>query len=75
MDVAASRCTIHLDYTLALGSQEEMVKELKERLRTVASGGRYCLGSSSSIPDYVPSANFNAVREAVFEYGRYPVSL
>ena len=30
--------------------------------------------SSNSIPEYVPLANFNAMREATFEYGRYPIS-
>ena len=28
----------------------------------------------NSVPEYVPLANFNALREATFEYGKYPIS-
>jgi uroporphyrinogen decarboxylase len=45
--------------------------EVRERIRTVAPGGGYCLGSTNSITSYVPLANFNALREAAFRYGGY----
>jgi hypothetical protein len=35
----------------------------------------YAVASSNSVPEYVPLANFNAMREATFEYGRYPIGV
>jgi len=66
---------IDLGYTLTRGTPGEVEAEVKERLRAVAPGGGYCLGSSNSVPEYVPLANFNAMREAGFRYGRYPISV
>jgi uroporphyrinogen decarboxylase len=66
---------IDLDYTLSQGSVEEVVEETKARLREVAPGGGYCLGSSNSVTEYVPLENFGAMRETVLEYGVYPISI
>jgi hypothetical protein len=33
------------------------------------------VGSSNSVTHYVPLANFNAMREATFDYGAYPIHL
>lgn len=66
---------IDLSYTLTRGTPQEVEEEVKLRLRTIAPGGGYCLGSSNSIPDYVPVENFNAMREATFKYGSYPIKL
>lgn len=66
---------IDLAYTLTLGSPEEVVQEVKRRLKEIAPGGGYCLGSSNSVTEYVPLANFNAMRETVMKYGRYPISI
>ena len=48
---------------------------MKERIRTVGPGGGYCLGSSNSVTSYVPLENFNAMRQAAFQYGAYPLSV
>ena len=66
---------IDLGYTLTRGTPAEVDAEVKERIRTVAPGGGYCVGSSNSVTDYVPLENYNAMREAAFRYGRYPISL
>jgi uroporphyrinogen decarboxylase len=66
---------LDLGYTLTRGTPAEVEAEVKERLRTIAPGGGYCLGSSNSVTEYVPLANFNAMREAVFRYGSYPIAL
>ena len=66
---------IDLGYTLTRGTPEEVIEEVKNRIRDVAPGGGYCVGSSNSVTEYVPLENFNAMREAVFEYGRYPISV
>lgn len=64
---------IDLGYTLTRGTPEEVRAEVRQRIRDLAPGGGYAVSSSNSIPEYVPLANFTAMRQAVFEYGRYPV--
>jgi uroporphyrinogen decarboxylase len=64
---------IDLGYTLTLGSPQEVEAEVRERIRDLAPGGGYCLGSSNSIPEYVPVANYSATREAALKYGHYPI--
>ena len=64
---------IDLGYTLTRGTPREVEEEVKERIRTVGPGGGYCVSSSNSITSYVPLENFNALRAAAIEYGRYPL--
>jgi uroporphyrinogen decarboxylase len=64
---------IDLGYTLTRGTPAEVEDEVKVRIRKVGPGGGYCVGSSNSVTSYVPLANFNAMREATFKYGRYPL--
>jgi uroporphyrinogen decarboxylase len=66
---------IDLGYTLTRGTPEEVKEEVRVRIRDLAPGGGYAVASSNSVPEYVPLANFNALREATFEYGKYPISL
>jgi uroporphyrinogen decarboxylase len=66
---------IDLGYTLTRGTPEEVRAEVRQRIHDLAPGGGYAVASSNSIPEYVPLANFNAMREATFEYGRYPISI
>jgi uroporphyrinogen decarboxylase len=64
---------IDLGYTLTRGTPEEVRSEVRQRIRDLAPGGGYAVASSNSVPEYVPLANFNAMREATFEYGKYPM--
>ena len=66
---------IDLGYTLTRGTPEEVRAEVRQRIRDLAPGGGYAVGSSNSVTRYVPLENFNAMREATFEYGRYPIRL
>jgi uroporphyrinogen decarboxylase len=66
---------INLDSTLCLGTPDDVVEEVKVRLRTVGPGGGYCCGSSNSIPEYVPLENYRAMIGAIQEFGGYPISL
>lgn len=66
---------IDLGYTLTLGTPDEVKAEVKQRLRVCAPGGGYALGSSNSVTEYVPIANYHAMRRAAFTYGRYPIRL
>jgi len=66
---------IDLSYTLTRGTPEETQEEVKEKIRTVAPGGGYCLGSGNSIPKYVKIENFMAMVETTKRYGKYPISI
>lgn len=66
---------IDLGYTLTRGTPEEVRAEVRQRIGDLAPGGGYAVASSNSVPEYVPLANFNAMREATFEYGRYPIAV
>jgi uroporphyrinogen decarboxylase len=66
---------IDLGYTLTRGTPKEVEEEVKEKIRVMGRGGGYCVGSSNSVTAYVPLANFNAMREAAFKYGTYPLSV
>jgi uroporphyrinogen decarboxylase len=59
---------------LARGTPEQIREVTKERLRDVAPGGGYCLGSGNSVPNYVPVGNYRAMIETVHEFGAYPIS-
>lgn len=66
---------IDLGYTLTRGTPEEVREEVRQRIHDLAPGGGYAVASSNSVPEYVPFANFMAMREATLEYGRYPISV
>jgi uroporphyrinogen decarboxylase len=64
---------IDLIYTLTRGTPEEVRAEVRRRIHDLAPGGGYAVASANSIPEYVPLANFNAMREATVQYGKYPI--
>jgi uroporphyrinogen decarboxylase len=54
---------------LARGSAAEIREAVRGKIRDLAPGGRYCVGSSNSIAPYVPVENFRAMVEAAWEFG------
>jgi uroporphyrinogen decarboxylase len=64
---------IDLGYTLTRGTPEEVEAEVRQRIRDVAPGGGYCVGSSNTVTEYVPLANYRAMLAATERYGRYPI--
>lgn len=66
---------IDLGYTLTRGTPAEVEEEVRLRIKEIGPGGGYCVGSSNSVPSYVPLANFNAMRESTFKYGGYPLQV
>ncbi|MDX9823276.1 MAG: uroporphyrinogen decarboxylase family protein, partial [Syntrophales bacterium] len=66
---------INLDSTLTLGTPQDVLAEVYERIRTIAPGGGYMVSSSNSITDYVPVDNMRALIDANYEYGQYPIQL
>jgi len=64
---------IDLGHTLTLGTPQEVEAEVRQRIRELAPGGGYCVGSSNSIANYVPLANYRAMIDAALEWGAYPI--
>jgi uroporphyrinogen decarboxylase len=60
---------------LARGTPEAIREATEQRLRDVAPGGGYCLGSGNSVPNYVPVENYKAMIETVQEFGTYPIDV
>jgi uroporphyrinogen decarboxylase len=56
---------------LARGTPAEVEAMVRARLAQLAPGGGYCVGSSNTVPDYVPLANYVAMLNATFRYGWY----
>jgi uroporphyrinogen decarboxylase len=64
---------IDLGGCLTMGTPHEVETQVQQRIRELAPGGGYMVGSSNSITSYVPLENYKALIEATFEYGVYPV--
>ncbi len=62
---------IDLKRTLCGGSPEDVEAEVREMAAALAPGGGWLLGSSNSIPDFVPVENYGALLAAGLKYGRY----
>ena len=58
---------------LTRGSPDEVRTQAQRRIQEVAPGGGFAIGSSNSIPDYVPLENYRALIEASLAFGRYPI--
>ena len=61
---------VNLD-RLARGTPEEVREMVKQCIEIGSPGGGYCIGSSSSIAEYVPLENYRALLQASFEFGNY----
>jgi uroporphyrinogen decarboxylase len=64
---------LSLTYPLGLGTPEQVAAETRALIRRAAPGGGYCLSSGNSIPDYIPYANWKAMRDTGLEAGVYPI--
>ena len=62
---------IDLNYTLTLGTPEEVEREVKERIEVIGKGGGYILASSNSITNYCKPENVLAVSRTLEKYGYY----
>jgi uroporphyrinogen decarboxylase len=62
---------VDLKETLCRGSPQDVEDEVRSRVASLAPGGGWLLGSSNSIPDFVPVGNYKALLAAGLKYGRY----
>jgi uroporphyrinogen decarboxylase len=60
---------------LANGTPDEVARLTKRRLKTLAPGGGYCLGSGNSVPDWASLDNYRAMVGTALKYGRYPITI
>ena len=66
---------IDVGETLARGNPEKVKAEVVEKIKALAPGGGYCLGSSNAITNYVQLDNYIAMLDAAKDCGRYPIAL
>lgn len=64
---------VDLSYTLSLGTKEEVIREVKDRIASAAPGGGYILSSSNTYSTAMKFENFKAMVEVGKKYGRYPL--
>ncbi len=62
---------IDLKATLCAGAPEAVEAEVRDKAALLMPGGGWLLGSSNSIPDFVPFENYRALLAAGLKYGRY----
>jgi uroporphyrinogen decarboxylase len=62
---------VDLKTTLAGGTPEAVEAEVRYKAEQLAPGGGWLVGSSNSIPDFVPIENYRALLEASLRYARY----
>jgi uroporphyrinogen decarboxylase len=60
---------------LALGTPEQVREQVRQRIKDLAPGGGYAVGANPGIAYYVRPENYAAMRQAVFDFGEYPIRL
>ena len=60
---------------LSRGTPDMVAARTRDLLHDIAPGGGYLLGSSNSIPYYVPLENYRAMLDTLERFGSYPISL
>ena len=56
-------------HTLSVGTQDEIAELVKDRVLNLGHSGAYCVGSSNSIPDYIPLENYKTMIRTSNLYG------
>lgn len=56
---------------LSRGTPEEIDAMVRDRVERLGPGGGYCVGSSNTVPYYVPIENYVAMQNATFRYGAW----
>jgi uroporphyrinogen decarboxylase len=64
---------IDTQHVLPFGSPAEVKAEARKTLQALGPGGGYILAPTHYVQADVPPANVIALRDAVLEYGRYPL--
>jgi uroporphyrinogen decarboxylase len=63
---------VDTQYTLTLGTPEDVRAEVRQRIGVLGRDGGYICGPDQTIP--MPEENSRALDDAIAEYGRYPLA-
>ena len=66
---------IDLNHTLTRGTVEETIIEVKNKIKQLAPGGGYMMGTANSITDYCKVENIIVMMATKEKYGRYPIDI
>jgi uroporphyrinogen decarboxylase len=66
---------IDIQHVLPWGTREEVFQEVRQRIKDLAPGGGYIVAPAHNVQKDVPPQNLIAMRDAVEEYGYYPINL
>ncbi len=66
---------IDIQYVLPFGTVEEVHEEVRQRIKDLAPGGGYIVAPAHNVQGDVPPQNLIAMRDAVEEFGYYPINL
>jgi uroporphyrinogen decarboxylase len=64
---------IDLQQVLPFGTPEEVMAEVKRYIQILSPGGGYIVAPAHNVQNDVPPDNLIAMRDAVLEYGVYPI--
>ena len=57
------------------GTPEEVSSLVKHRLKSIAPGGGYLLGSGNTVPDWAKIENYRAMVGTCHQFGHYPITM
>jgi len=57
-------------HTLSTGTPDDVRRLVKDRVLNLGHQGAYCVGSSNSVPNYVPLENYKAMLQASADFGK-----
>jgi uroporphyrinogen decarboxylase len=66
---------LDIQSTLPFGTTEEVAEEVKRYIRALAPGGGYIIAPAHNVQSDVPPQNLVSVRDAIRDYGTYPIRL
>lgn len=64
---------IDIQNILPFGTQQEVIEEVKRYISVLAPGGGYIVAPAHNVQSDVPPQNLAAIRDAIAEYGNYPI--
>jgi uroporphyrinogen decarboxylase len=64
---------VDLQHTLPFGTPQEVMEDVRRYIRALAPGGGYIVSPAHNVQSDVPPENLVAIRDAVQEYGSYPI--
>jgi uroporphyrinogen decarboxylase len=65
---------IDLQYTLPFGTPDDVRAEVRRYIQALAPGGGYIVAAAHFVQSDVPPENLVAIRDAIHEFGSYPIS-